>query len=140
MPNAVFKFHYGIKWLIFSMVFLLLVFKIGFRNYIHQLKIILSEHYLNVIISACFAIPSLMASFAIYPREHYFIMQLVFIYYILYILLMPLKSSINFASFQNPISLLVLIFCFGYTNTKCKNHTLDIIILILTKDQIIYHI
>lgn len=123
MPNAVFKFHYGIKWLIFSMVFLLLVFKIGFRNYIHQLKIILSEHYLNVIISACFAIPSLMASFAIYPREHYFIMQLVFIYYFFYILLMPLKSSIDFASFQNPISLLVLIFVLVILTPNVKSYT-----------------
>ncbi len=90
LPKVIFKFNYLIKWLLIILVYIGLVFIVGWNNYWRYFKIVFSEHFVSIFIALAFALPSVMASFVIYPREHYFIMQLVFIVYLLYLLFMPI--------------------------------------------------
>ncbi|MCB0512129.1 MAG: hypothetical protein KDC72_06255, partial [Bacteroidetes bacterium] len=71
-------------------------------------------HFVSIFIALAFALPSVMASFVIYPREHYFIMQLVFIVYLLYLLFMPIfkdfKVQQNIQAFTTVGLFILLVF------------------------------
>jgi hypothetical protein len=94
-PKVVFNFNFLIKWAIILAIYLGLIAKMGVSNYLNRLKNTLSEHFVPLYAAFAFAVPSVMASFGIYPREHYFIMQLAFIYYLLFVLFYPLFSYIK---------------------------------------------
>lgn len=89
LPNVYFKFSYIIKWIIIISVIVFFIFRIGWHNYIEILtdKVIKDFYFLFIVTT--FALPSLVASFIIFPREHYFIMQLPFFIYLFYIILYP---------------------------------------------------
>lgn len=92
LPKSIFKFNFIFKYVLFVVVFVLLVIKLGTKKYIQALKQKIIDEYLFLYFAAVFALPSLLASFVIYPREHYYIMQVVFIIYLIYILLSPFKD------------------------------------------------
>lgn len=114
-PKVIFTINYFLKWLILLALFFLFIFRIGFKLYWQNLKEKVKDEFVFIFIAFAFAVPSVLASFAIYPREHYFIMQLVFFCYLIYILLSPLfeqfsiKSSLQYGASIFIIVVLLLI-------------------------------
>lgn len=112
LPKVYFKFNYIIKWIIIISVIVFFIFRIGWNVYSKILidKVIKDFYFLFVVTS--FALPSLVASFVIFPREHYFIMQLPFFIYLFYLILYPLVKIYNNVLHNKIFTIIVLVILF----------------------------
>lgn len=110
LPKSIFKIHYAWKYLLLISIFFLMIKKITWQYYKNSFINKIKEEYLFLLFALAFAIPSVLASFVIYPREHYFIMQLVFFIYIIYILVFPIISRVKIPTqYQTKLYLLFFV-------------------------------
>lgn len=121
LPKCVFKFHFAFKWLILLAVFLALLFKTSIKNYKEKIIEAIQEHGIFIFCIAILVGPSVVASMLIFPREHYYILQLALIYYIFYILFIPFFKTLKpDFKYQNIVSIgLLIILLFLTPNIKC---------------------
>jgi len=83
---------------------------LGFEKYKREFVKNVKSSFIYLLFFAVIAAPPLFASFIIFPREHYFIMQLPLFIYVLYILISPffdLKFKIN-PKFILPLCLIII--------------------------------
>ncbi|HND46415.1 MAG TPA: hypothetical protein PLC61_08505 [Chitinophagales bacterium] len=92
MPSILFKISATIKYIVFFLIYLVCLFYLGLNTYWQQLKQKVIDNFFYVLFFLIIATPSLFASFIIYPREHYFIMQLPLFLFLIYLLIEPFFS------------------------------------------------
>jgi hypothetical protein len=104
-PNFIVKVNPIYKYIIFIIIFLILLNRLGIQKYKNEIKSQLSDNFHYLLFFSIVALPSVLASFIIFPREHYFIMQLPLFVYIFYLLIKPF-FTLSFSISKN-IKLLV---------------------------------
>jgi len=124
LPKVVFKnINSSIKCFFILLLCGLCIFRIGWQNYWNHLKETISINFVPLFIAFAFAVPSALASFVIYPREHYFIMQLVFLIYLIYVLLTPIIRSYQPQIKYKFVSVIFLVTCLIFITPNVKSYT-----------------
>lgn len=100
IPSFIIKINSFFKYIVFIFIFLALLYCLGTEKYKIEFKANLSKHFYYLLFFTIIALPSVFASFIIFPREHYFIMQLPLFIFILYLIVAPF-FSISFSIHKN---------------------------------------
>jgi len=109
-PKFPSKIHYSIKWLLLIAVFSALLYQTGIKKYKEVLIEKIKQHGIFIFCILVLVGPSVVASVIIYPREHYYILQLAFIYYLFYLLFIPFVESNTFKfKYQQFLNILILL-------------------------------
>ncbi|QQR98559.1 MAG: hypothetical protein IPK18_03250 [Sphingobacteriales bacterium] len=110
IPKYILNINSLYKYFIFIVIFIGLLYCLGFEKYKREFVKNVKSSFIYLLFFAVIAAPPLFASFIIFPREHYFIMQLPLFIYVLYILISPffdLKFKIN-PKFILPLCLIII--------------------------------
>lgn len=109
-PKFLFKIHFRIKWLLLIAIFLALLYHTGIKKYKQVFLEKFQQHFIFIVCIMILVGASVVASIIIYPREHYYILQLAFIYYLFYLLFIPFIENHTFTfKYQKLLNILILL-------------------------------
>jgi hypothetical protein len=116
-PKFIFAFNFYIKYAILFILFAFGIYFIGIKKYLFSLKQIVTEQGVFVFCMMMLIAPSVVASIVIFPREHYYILQLAFYYYLIYLLIYPFFDVLRKIPQKIQIVLGILLFAFMVYST-----------------------
>lgn len=108
LPKKIFHLQSWLRWLLFLTIIIVFAAIKGFTQYFSSIKKGISNNFPVLFILLSFSFPAFISAILIYPREHYFILQLPFILFFLMILFFDENSAKNNAKNKIPLTIILI--------------------------------
>jgi hypothetical protein len=123
-PKRLYDFNSYYIYIFLSIIFSFAIIKIGIKEYLIALKKIIYKQGVFTLCALILIGPSIVASVIIFPREHYYILQLAFYYYLIYILIQPIL--LHFEKIESnvlySVLCMILVFFMLWKTPKLKEY------------------
>lgn len=108
LPKKIFHLQTWLRWLVFITIIIVFAAIKGFKQYFVGIKKGISNNFPVLFILMSFCFPAFISAILIYPREHYFVLQLPIILFFLLILFFDENAVANNAKIKIPLTLLLV--------------------------------